>query len=460
MYKQVLVLVVVLLYVSAGLALNQDIHLENINVSYASSNLKYNPEEKWTQILGFRHAATGVDGHTEDNNPSIIESEKIRAQNFGRIIKNSVDDEQPILFCSDNTARCRDTLNSIMSVFDSSQCKNIQNAYNEEIKIGLDQYNFCFINKRPGYLNDTIKQFSHLFLEDNVNTHSEEHNTLRDECFQRINSALGRLRGCSYGSSTIILQAFLNMILDENMPNEAPKIYGTPANKLSPQEQIHSRLNSIINACNAGDKTVIYVHHSMFISTLLFVAEAGKRLGAKNIQDVYAKISTSIFENPEKMPEFLDLFVSCFTKYHIKNLDLIYLLYKQEDNMHSFYLCELDYIKQNQLPFYEILGPKTHTPMLCKLVSIGHLLWCDRLNGLHFMLEKDHLNKKNLLISVRDQEAEQVEDNKSLDVSNQVITRNNQTLVNTFVKNHHTPLYRCLLYIINFCSACYDKFFR
>lgn len=374
----------ILVYVVALVQLVTSYGLDKMYTGFIDDRVEYN-SKTMRVVACMRHGNTGQDGHTKtDQDMGITDDEKGKSRNIGYIISQN---HSKLTYATDITGRCKETLNEI-----NVQKNNpIIIKRNSELNIGLYKSDFAFIRNNPGYLYAIVQQFKRNLLDQTQNS------------FDFINEAIETIGTSAASQGVNILQSFLNVILGNKMPSILPGIYNECSiSKISIEEDLLSRLQYIIHICNQTENDILCVHHSMFVSTILFIAKLTETLQANNIEDLYKKMRQHILQNPKtELSKYLDLFVTCFTKYHIKNLDMVYLLYSKTDDMSNFYICNMDYIQKNKLPLYDILMPKTSTPLWTKLSSIVHILCNEPFSALSFVCAKDELKKKDCMLSVK-----------------------------------------------------------
>ena len=169
-------------------------------------------------------------------------------------------------------------------------------------------------------------------------------------------------------------------------------------------------------AKNSTKEKNIIVHHSIFISLMLYYAKLNEIYQCSNLLDLRSKINNDLHASPKNTYEkCLYILSNALARYRLKNLELLYLTVGTEKGIHNLQICDYNYIKKNDLYLSKSINIRQTASVTDKIKNVYNLI-VNRPQQLSFFhnlkdiinlaTEKDTIKKKNIRLYIHDNDNE------------------------------------------------------
>lgn len=341
------------------------VYCSDINVCFA--NGQHNESNRVTLL--FRHGDTGISGHENYSIAKVTAESSEEARKVGEILREG-EDRNNLKFTTDCSIRGNDTAKSLSGDF-------LFRTSNDffEVDLRLSRADFYYLNTQPQTLYSALDMFI-----SNINNASESENKSN---LSKINDKYG-------DNARAIISRFVS-IVNNNRFNEMSK-----------------KMRAIAEKSNV-EKNVI-IHHSIFISLMIYYAKLNEIYKCSNFLELKNKIDYELASNPrETYKQCLYILGNALARYRLKNLEFVYLTVSKEKGVSNLQICDYDYIQKNNLYLSQSVTVRKKTGILRKIKSMCSLLllwpedvsFCENIkNVVNFAATKDAIQKKDIRLSV------------------------------------------------------------
>jgi len=341
------------------------VYCSDINVCFA--NGQHNESNRVTLL--FRHGDTGVSGHENYSMARVTPESLEESKKIGNILRKG-ETNNTLKFTTDCSYRGNDTAISLSGNFFYRTLNDFL-----EVDLHLSKADFKYLNAQP----HTLFRAMEMFIS-NVVTGSEKENRAS---LEKIDEKYG-------DNAKAIISSFVRIVTNNKFKEMSTKM-------------------SAIARESVVEKNVI-VHHSIFISLMMYYAKLNEIYKCSNFLELKNKIDYELANNPrETYKQCLYILGNALARYRLKNLEFVYLTVGKEKGVSNLQICDYDYIQKNNLYLSQSVTVRKKTGILRKIKSMCSLLllwpesvsFCENIkNVVNLATTKDAIQKKDIRLSV------------------------------------------------------------
>ena len=342
-----------------------NVYCADINVRFADGI--YNSSDRTTLL--FRHGNTGVSGHENYSMARVIPESLEESSKIGEVLRaNETSDN--LKFITDCSLRGNDTAKALSDKFFFRTSNDFL-----EVDLELCKDDYVYLNTQPHMLFAALKMFI-----SNIKRGSKTEN--------RANlAAINK----TYGDNAYnILYRFVSIVNNKKF------------------DEMSKKMRAIAKS-STFEKNVI-IHHSIFISLMLYYAKLNEIYKCSNLLELRDQINHDLQTSPRNTYEkCLYILGNALARYRLKNLELTYLTVGQKDGIYNLQICDYDYIRNNDLYLSKSIALRKKTCLKDKLKGLYELcnnrpeqtsFLANIRDVVKFVTVKDTIKKKDVRLSI------------------------------------------------------------
>lgn len=342
-----------------------DVYCADINVRFADGI--YNSSDRTTLL--FRHGNTGVSGHENYSMARVIPESLEESSKIGEVLRANENSDN-LKFITDCSLRGNDTAKALSDKF-------FFRTSNDFLEVDLELFrdDYVYLNTQPHMLFAALKAFI-----SNIKRGSKPEN--------RANLAALKK---TYGDNAYnILYRFVSIVNNKKF------------------DEMSKKMRAI--AKNSTFEKNIIIHHSIFISLMLYYTKLNEIYKCSNLLELRDKINYDLQTSPRSTYEkCLYILGNALARYRLKNLELLYLTVGKKNGIYNLQICDYDYIRDNDLYLSKSIALRKKTCLKDKLKGLYELCinkleqvscFTNIKDVVKFMIVKDTIQRKNVRLSI------------------------------------------------------------